>query len=150
MRSMRARGASGLMGAQSLPDMTPMVDVVMVILIFFMASSTLAGSELFLRARVVAEPEARATETAPLLRPAALVIRLSGAGEGARASGLGVREVAIDAMLARIVARGEDLRAGEIPVVVEAGPEVAYQRVVDVMVALERVGVREVGVRGGR
>lgn len=147
MRSMRARGANGLLGAQSLPDMTPMVDVVMVILIFFMASSTLAGSELFLRARVVAEAEVRASETAPLLKPAALVIRLSGAGQGARASGLGVREVTVEGMLARIAARGEALRAGAIPVMIEAGPEVAYQRVVDVMVALERVGVREVGIR---
>lgn len=47
--------AGGTLGGRSGPMMTPMVDVVLVILIFFMASTTIAGYEWFLEAGVEAE-----------------------------------------------------------------------------------------------
>lgn len=131
--------------AQSLPDMTPMVDVVMVILIFFMASSALTGPELLLRARVAPEPKPASEE--PLIAPAALVVRLETDGNGVVATGLGVRRAPMAQMLGRIDERAADLRAGDVPVIVEAGRDVGYQQVVDVVAALERAGVANVGVR---
>lgn len=44
------------------PNMTPMVDVVLVILIFFMAAATIAGHEWFLRTDL---PEAQDPDLAP-------------------------------------------------------------------------------------
>src|SRR5256885_8124330 len=42
------------------PNMTPMVDVVMVILIFFMASASFAGSEWFLKTAIPKQGTAEA------------------------------------------------------------------------------------------
>ncbi len=127
--------------------MTPMVDVVMVILIFFMTSTALVGPELLLRARVA--PDAKpATTDAPLIAPAALVIRLEPDGSGAPwASGLGLTQVVPADLIARIDARAADLRAGEIPIVVQSDPRVPYQTIVDIIAALERAGVRDIALR---
>ncbi|MEZ6319152.1 MAG: biopolymer transporter ExbD [Phycisphaerales bacterium] len=48
----RERGALAVHELHFGPNMTPMVDVVMVILIFFMASTALLGPEWFIRAHV--------------------------------------------------------------------------------------------------
>jgi len=54
--------------------MTPMVDVVLVILIFFMASTTIAGYEWFLEAGVESQKAAEAsTETARFTLPEAVI-----------------------------------------------------------------------------
>lgn len=49
-----------------VPNMTPMVDVTLVILIFFMASATIAGPEWFLRAEL---PEDRPASALSLPSP---------------------------------------------------------------------------------
>ncbi len=49
-----------------VPNMTPMVDVTLVILIFFMASATIAGPEWFLRAEL---PEDRPASALALHSP---------------------------------------------------------------------------------
>ncbi len=146
MRPLASRvGGRRLTGSHTLPDMTPMVDVVMVILIFFMASSALVGHEVLMRARVA--PDSAPASGAPLIAPAALVIRLSGSGEGAVARGLGLTDRPIPDLLARIEARAGELRDAGIPVVVEPWPGVPYQSVVDVMAALQRAGVRDASLR---
>lgn len=137
--------------SDSLPDMTPMVDVVMVILIFFMTSTALVGPELLLRARVAPDTKQSPTD-APLIAPAALVIRLDPqtsdpAASTALASGLGLTAVGTRDMIARIDARASDLRDGEIPIVIQSDPRVPYQSVVDVIAALERAGVRDIALR---
>jgi biopolymer transport protein ExbD len=65
-----------------VPNMTPMVDVTLVILIFFMASATIAGPEWFLRAQLPApQPEAALALPSPVVRAevfvenAAVVVR---------------------------------------------------------------------------
>jgi biopolymer transport protein ExbD len=55
---LRRRSVLGDPGKRSGPMMTPMVDVVLVILIFFMASTTIAGYEWFLQAGVESESTA--------------------------------------------------------------------------------------------
>lgn len=54
-RKLRKRSVFDHSEQRSGPMMTPMVDVVLVILIFFMASTTIAGYEWFLEAGVEAE-----------------------------------------------------------------------------------------------
>ena len=145
MRPLSGSRPGHLMSAHTLPDMTPMVDVVMVILIFFMASSALVGQEVLMRARVA--PDASASSDAPLIAPAALVIRLSGSGDATLTRGLGLVERPIRDLLARIDARASDLREARIPIIVDPAPGVPYQHVVDVMAALQRAGVRDVALR---
>lgn len=143
----RSRAIGGSTGADTLPDMTPMVDVVMVILIFFMASTALVGPELLLRARIAPESGPDPVD-APLIAPAALVVRLEPGPTGATtATGLGVRDATPASLIARIEARASDLRDGEIPVVVQAADRVPYQVVVDIISALESAGVREIAIR---
>lgn len=133
--------------SDSLPDMTPMVDVVMVILIFFMTSTALVGPELLLRARVAPDTKQSPTN-APLIAPAALVIRLEAGASGASlASGLGLTAVSTFEMIARIDTRAADLRSGEIPIVIQSHPRVPYQSVVDLIAALDRAGVRDIALR---
>jgi biopolymer transport protein ExbD len=145
MRPLAERSPSGLMGAHTLPDMTPMVDVVMVILIFFMASSALVGHELLMRARVA--PEAPPASGAPIIAPAALVIRLTAPADVPVAHGLGLADRPVAELVTRIEARAADLRDAGIPFIIEPAPGVPYQTVVDVLAALDRAGVREVALR---
>lgn len=51
-RGMRKRSALAMHSLHFGPNMTPMVDVVMVILIFFMASAAFLGAEWFLKAAI--------------------------------------------------------------------------------------------------
>lgn len=137
--------------SDSLPDMTPMVDVVMVILIFFMTSTALVGPELLLRARVAPDTRQNPAD-APLIAPAALIIRLEPsptdfAAPTALASGLGLTGVPAPDMIARINSRAADLRAGDIPIIIQSDPRVDYQSVVDIIAALERAGVRDIALR---
>jgi biopolymer transport protein ExbD len=59
-RPFRRRSARVTWELQYGPNMTPMVDVVMVILIFFMASATFAGSEWFLKTAIPKQGAAEA------------------------------------------------------------------------------------------
>ncbi len=146
-RRSRARAIGGSTSPDTLPDMTPMVDVVMVILIFFMASTALVGPELLLRARIAPEPQQEAAD-APLIAPAALVVRLeSGPSGPPLATGLGLQRTTPAALIARIDARADDLRAGEIPIIIQSDDAVPYQSVVDIIAALERAGVRDIAIR---
>jgi len=72
-------------GSRSGLMMTPMVDVVLVILIFFMASTTIAGYEWFLHAAVEApvEPDGAAQEARFVLPAAVIDVDLVRGSDGA-------------------------------------------------------------------
>ncbi|HVZ94857.1 MAG TPA: biopolymer transporter ExbD [Phycisphaerales bacterium] len=58
------------------PNMTPMVDVVMVILVFFMASAAFIGSDWYLRAALVPDAQKRAATTTTTPAPDPLAQRI--------------------------------------------------------------------------
>jgi biopolymer transport protein ExbD len=60
--AMRARTARSVYESHHGPNMTPMVDVVMVILVFFMASAAILGPEWFVRSSL---PVRGPAQTAP-------------------------------------------------------------------------------------
>jgi biopolymer transport protein ExbD len=66
---MSAGNKKGLkkMAAHVGPNMTPMVDIVMCILIFFMLSMTFAGAELFLTSNMVVSDKGLATEKSDVI-----------------------------------------------------------------------------------
>lgn len=73
-RKLNRRSVFDKANQRSGPMMTPMVDVVLVILIFFMASTTIAGYEWFLEAGLEAEVSDREQEQEALFDLPAAVI----------------------------------------------------------------------------
>lgn len=143
------------------PNMTPMVDVVMVILVFFMASSAILGPEWFVRAAL---PVPASGATAPPAEDRAVRVRLSlERGEGgavvvraaywSRPAGLAdlpeppaAGELAsVGPFLTALAGRGD---LSELAVLIEPGAGVAYEAVVAAHDAAARAGVTRTGLLG--
>lgn len=143
----RKRNALALHELHYGPNMTPMVDVVMVILIFFMASAVILGPEWFLRSSLpVAKPgtAASAGETvkiqAAMLRDGqATVLDLTlDSGQKNR-----VPLAQFDAYLRnQLTSRGAD----QIIVLIMPEAEVSYDDIVRVHEMAQNVGIKQVGL----
>lgn len=135
------------------PNMTPMVDVVMVILVFFMASAAFVGTDWFLRTAAVAEG-GRKGANASGARPTDLsqVVNVTlDVGPNGRTVGsmLELQGVPLDQLLKRITAMPKGKQTEELRVIVRPTQAVAYSDVVRVHAAFHSVGVNQVGL-GGR
>lgn len=135
----RKRNAAALYQQHIGPNMTPMVDVVMVILIFFMASAAFLGPEWFLRTNLPVQGTASAGS-----EPVRLLIGLSqAAGEtvltmNGEASPWERLEPALKDQFARAPDR--------LIVLVSPAEDVPYDAVVRVHEACARVGITRVGL----
>lgn len=128
------------------PNMTPMVDVVMVILIFFMAGTTFIGRELLLRSAVETAP-GRAGETRALeLPPVQLDLRLRAGPDETLVTGLGRAEVTIDEAAALLGALVAGTPADEVVVTIVPDPDVPYADVVRLHSACHRAGIRRTAI----
>lgn len=153
VRPFRRRSALHQRSLHFGPNMTPMVDVVMVLLVFFMASAAFVGPEWFLKGLVAKKAPPPATPGAgvtppvtPDLRPRPLEITLETAeGGGVVASGLRRVRVPMAEVLdaLRVFCEGEDLT--KIEVVIRPAPGVAMQDVVRLHEGCERLGLQRVG-----
>jgi biopolymer transport protein ExbD len=135
------------------PNMTPMVDVVMVILVFFMASSAFVAPEWFLPS-LLARPEERAgAGQPPAPRPpdpfalARVQVRLTLVAGPDGTTRVTAPLLDLDgASIARAVAAMERFAAGvdrsEIEFAVRAAADVPYPDVIRVHEAGGRLGVR--------
>ncbi len=145
-RRARRRGAFG-------PNMTPMVDVVMVILVFFMGAMGLAAVEQHLRTGAPKEArEQSASESATESKPqvkgeeatSRAVLRLRRAGGVTVVSGLGMEGAAlaeVDQKLSAFARAG----AGEgLIVIVAPSGDVPYQDVVIVHDSCAKAGLPNV------
>lgn len=132
------------------PNMTPMVDVVMVILIFFMAAMSFVGPEWFLRAAVpmirgpgdVSEPAADPFA----LPPAIFTLRLERTGVETTATGLGLEAATLDRAAERIRQMAGELSAADVVLQLMPAPDVPYRDVIRVHDEARRAGVRGVGL----
>lgn len=149
----RHRTAQMIYAGHHGPNMTPMVDVVMVILIFFMASASLLGPELMLRASV-AEKQADASG-APSIGPPSFLVRLRTEDGIVVVDGLGLRGRFIGEIEAAARAVADQLRgvsgtpsdALETPIVIDPDPDVPYASVILAHDACLGAGFERVGVR---
>lgn len=145
MRLHRARSAAAMYHAHHGPNMTPMVDVVMVILIFFMASAVIVGPEWFVRSALPVE--APASGEAPKDPPARLRIILESGGVARL--GLNDEEPGLTPLFSVETRLKEELakrgREGLI-VLVEPRPDAAYDDVVRVHEWCAQLGVTQVGL----
>ncbi|GJQ28753.1 MAG: hypothetical protein HBSAPP03_06370 [Phycisphaerae bacterium] len=148
MKPFRARSAAALYEAHHGPNMTPMVDVVMVILIFFMASAAILGPEWFLKSAL---PVVAPTTTPPTDPPARLRIVLD-AGDVARVALDDAEPLPVPLFQVEARLRDELARRGAegLVVLVEPTPNAPYDAVVRVHEWCAAAGITKVGLAGQR
>lgn len=127
------------------PNMTPMVDVVIVILIFFMSATAFMGPEWFLEAAIPAP--GGSADTDPYDLPAAtLKVELRAAQGVTLATGLGLSSATIDQLGARLDEIGTNVSSEEAFILLLPRPDVAYRDVVRVRDICERAGLTNVAL----
>jgi biopolymer transport protein ExbD len=132
-----------------MPNMTPMVDIVMVILVFFMATASVMGPEWLLRS-ALASPRARDSSA-----PAEVVpVRVAVSADGATATvfvGSAAGKMTPMAGLEAVL-RAAVKEAGRQEVAVSMDPDTAtpYDAVVKAHEACERAGITKVGTLPGK
>lgn len=130
------------------PNLAPMVDVVLVILIFFMASIVFVGPEWFLPAALpVQQPQDQAESNDPYALPdPTLDVRVSIVDGTPAATGLGPGTVALDGFEAHARTQLAGATAESIKIRLSADDGVAWQHVVTTQDILTRVGVRQIAL----
>jgi biopolymer transport protein ExbD len=159
-RGFRRRRAADVSSYHFGPNMTPMVDVVMVILVFFMASAAFLGPEWLLSGLVPQKPAA-AGQSNPLNNPGAgpssgdpfatapvrFVIELSIKGDSGgvvRATGAGVQDGTIEEVVQSLVASVGNAK-DQVEVLIRPGTGVAWGAVVRVHELCTQAGILRVG-----
>lgn len=130
------------------PNLAPMVDVVLVILIFFMASVVFVGPEWFLPAALPDEQhqdETESTDPYALLDPT-LDVRLSIVDGAPAVTGLGPGTVSLEGFEAHTRTQLAGADAESIKIRLSADDGVAWQHVVTAQDVLTRVGVRQIAL----
>ncbi len=137
----RRRSALALHELHYGPNMTPMVDVVMVILIFFMAGASIMGPEWLLRSALpTPKPAARIADSVRL------AFRLHEAGGAAVVTGEGLEAGTLDDFRAALMAATASTPAAELGVVVTPDWGVPYEAVVAVHEIAHGLGVTKIGL----
>lgn len=157
MSAFRRRNAAVVAARHFGPNMTPMVDIVMVILIFFMAGSAFIGPEWFLdvgMAKGVQETPVEADDNTPrpLELPAPrMVVRLHRGEDGATVvTGLGLDAAPVRELERRLREYSAAGAAEGMRLVVEPARDAPYQDVIRVYDLCRRSGVDEVSLAKSR
>lgn len=146
-RPLRRRDAAAVRDATVGANMTPMVDVVLVILIFFMASTAFIGPEWFLRAALPREQQADQGGADFSLPPARFEIVLAvGTNGRPTATGLGLDAASVDAMAARIGEYAARLGPDRLTIVIRPAAAVPYSDVIRVHEACAAAGIQSVAL----
>lgn len=128
------------------PNMTPMIDVVLVILIFFMAGSTFLGKEWFLTSDILRRGTPEAGKDPLELPPVKLALSLSMGSNGAvMIGGMGAAPIGLasfQSSIAEFAGKAPD----KVQVIVEPEPGVTYEDVVRVLDACRAAGITRHGV----
>lgn len=134
--------------ANQMPNMTPMVDVVMVILVFFMATAAVMGPEWILKT-ALPTPKASSQAAPEEITPVRLVVGAGGAeftiavGAGAERKELKTDLAGLDAAMASVAAqKGAD----KLAVSFDAADDAPYDAVVRAHEACLKAGITRVGV----
>lgn len=158
---LRRRAARDLSSMHFGPNMTPMVDVVMVILVFFMVSAAFLGPEWLLGGLVPKPATSQGGPGGPSSQPGAgvpsagdplatapvrfvITLRRVPTDGDVRASGAGVTDVSIDGVMEALAARVGPA-ADQVEVLIKADAGVAWSAVVRVHELAQRIGVKRVG-----
>lgn len=160
-RPFRRRTARDAASLHYGPNMTPMVDVVMVILVFFMVSAAFLGPEWLLQGLVPRQAAAggtstpgqgpRATGGDPLATSAVRFVvdlRLSPDGR-VLASGAGVTDGTVEGVMEALGLKIAGA-ADQVEVLIRPAPGVSWGPVVRVTELAQKLGIVRVGPETGR
>ena len=131
------------------PNMTPMVDIVMVILVFFMSAATFAGSEWFLRTALPREGVERPAEREgdPFrLPPAKFEITLRRGEVGVVAVGRGFEATPIAGLAPKLAELARGVGADDLVLVIRSEADVPYGDVIRAHDAAAAAGIGKVGL----
>jgi biopolymer transport protein ExbD len=154
-RAFRNRSALARWEMHFGPSMTPMVDVVMVILIFFMTSMSFLGREWFLRTalpRQGAEAETGRTVADPFkLPPARFEITLAIGPDGKTVvSGQGFPPGPVEALQVRLKELAQGVTSEDLVLVIRSESDVPYGDVIRAHDAAAAAGIAKVGLMDAR
>lgn len=149
MRALRRRDAAFVREQFAGPAMTPMVDVTLVILIFFMATASVAGREWLFPVSPQAAEDAKEPPARDGLGIPAPIIELELTLDSGRAvvSGAGLRSIPIEAVGESLAAVLEGVDADALSFVLAPSDEVSYDAVVRTRAELSGLGIGEIGLR---
>lgn len=145
----RRLDARSLYEAGRGPNMTPMVDVVMVILVFFMASTVILGPEMLLAAGLESgeAPPAEADPRFAIDDPVFEVRLAVGPGRGVAVSGLGLSGAPLEGLPPAAAALARSIPPERTRLVIIASDDTPYEAVVRAQDMLSRAGFDRVGLR---
>ncbi len=157
-RPFRMRNARANYDSHHGPNMTPMVDVVMVILIFFMASTAILGPEWFLRSGLASHaasaqqsPDSDIRVRIELRRdvadsntPTQATLRDRGANLGTETPEQTI--IPFTQLRDALARRAQRHTAGSLIVLIDAGDRVPYDEVVQVHEWCAQLGIQRVGL----
>lgn len=138
----RNRSARAMHESHYGPNMTPMVDVVMVILIFFMASAAILGPEWFLKSSLPVMAAAPAANQPP---PTRLTLEVDVSGYTLRIDQQPPRPVS-EADLVKTLAAAKANAASECIALVKPTPKAPYEKVIVAQEACVRAGLPKSGL----
>lgn len=148
---LRRRDVAHLRDTSFGPSMTPMVDVTLVILIFFMASTSFVGPEWLLRSALPIERREGEglTEAGVFTLPPARfdVVLRAGPGGASVVTGLGIENGTVQEVAERIAAYAEQLGADRLSVFITPDAGVAYRDVVRLHEACAAAGIENLGLK---
>lgn len=129
------------------PNMTPMVDVVMVILVFFMASTAFIGPEWLLRIGLAEEDTPQ--DGGFRLGPAELIVRLSVPDGQVRVDGLGLAGAGLEALESAAAQAVASLgsASSQAHIILVPGDAVPYEAVVRAQETFVSAGFVHVAIR---
>ncbi len=144
----RRRDARALYDRHTGPNMTPMVDVVLVILIFFMASTVIMGPELLLQAGLgrTANREGKADPRFAITAPT-FTVRLHTDAGRVVVSGLGLDAAALDRLGPAARALAGEVNPAAVSVSLVPEDSVPYEAVVRVQDTLTAAGFEKIKLR---
>ncbi|MBS0191974.1 MAG: biopolymer transporter ExbD [Phycisphaerales bacterium] len=145
----RRRNAAAIHDASYAPNMTPMVDVVMVILVFFMASASVLGPEWLLKTAL--PPSKPTTVAVPQeLTRVELLLSMKDGNTVVTTRSQAKIPTLVDAPISLLPQWLTDLTkdrsAKDVAVVVRPREAVPYEAVVNVHSECARIGVEKIGI----
>ncbi|MFO0831514.1 MAG: biopolymer transporter ExbD [Phycisphaerales bacterium] len=140
----RRRNAQSLYAMHYGPNMTPMVDVVMVILIFFMASAVVLGPEWFVRTNLP-KPDTASTQR-PGSQPLRLAAHITREGDTTSVQFNDDAPVSLEVALKALRPAMQDRPADEVVMLIRPDADVPYEDVVRLHAACQELGITRVGL----
>ncbi len=146
----RRRNALAVHEEQSTPNMTPMVDVVMVILVFFMASASVLGPEWLLKTAL--PPSKPRVVTVPSEMTRVELLLTSKDGKEALVTTRSqskiptLVEAPLDQLASWLTAVTGGQSAKDLAIVVRPRENVPYEAVVRVHSECAKIGVEKIGI----